>query len=59
MRWIVSDFFMRSPLLLGPVIALLLFLVVFTAIAIHAFRTAKSTQDRMARLPFNEDGRHD
>jgi cbb3-type cytochrome oxidase subunit 3 len=59
MRWIVSDFFMRSPLLLGPVIALLLFLMVFTAIAIHAFRTGKSTHDRMARLPFNEDGRHD
>lgn len=55
MRWIVSDFFMRSPLLLGPVIALLLFLVVFTAIATHAFRTGKSTHDRMARLPLNED----
>jgi hypothetical protein len=58
MRWIVSDFFMRSPVLLGPVIALLLFVVVFSAIAVRTFRTRKSTHDRMALLPFNGDG-HD
>jgi hypothetical protein len=59
MKWIVSDFFMRSPALLGPIIALLLFLVVFTAIAIRAFRIKQSTHDQMARLPLSEDGRHD
>ena len=59
MKWIVSDFFMRSPALLGPVIALLLFMVVFTATAVHAFRVQKSTHDRMARLPLKEDGHHD
>ena len=59
MKWIVSDFFARSPALLGPTIALLLFVLVFTATAIHAFRTQKIAHDRMARLPLEEDTRHD
>jgi len=59
MKWIVSDFFARSPALLGPTLALLLFVVVFTATAVHAFRTQKAEHDRMARLPLGEDERHD
>ena len=59
MKWIVSDFFARSPALLGPTIALLLFVLVFTAIAVHVFRTHHSAHDRMARMPLHEDGRDD
>lgn len=59
MKWIVGDFFARSPALLGPTVALLLFVLVFTAIAVHAFRTHKSEHDRMASLPLHEDCRHD
>ena len=59
MRWMVSDFFARSPVLLGPVIALVLFMIVFAASAIYAWRTHREQHDRMARLPLNEDERHD
>lgn len=59
MKWIVSDFFARSPALLGPTLALLLFMVVFMATAIHAFRGQKTAQDRMARLPLDEEARDD
>jgi cbb3-type cytochrome oxidase subunit 3 len=55
MKWIVSDFFARSPALLGPVVALVLFMFVFAAVAVHALRTQKADHDRMARLPLKED----
>jgi hypothetical protein len=58
MKWIVSDFFVRSPVLLGPIVALLLFFVVFSAIAIRTLRTRKSAHEQLARLPFDEGG-HD
>jgi hypothetical protein len=54
----VSDFFERSPVLLGPVIALLIFAVVFTATAVHALRMHKETHDRMAKLPLEDERRH-
>jgi cbb3-type cytochrome oxidase subunit 3 len=59
MRWMVSDFFARSPVLLGPVIALVLFMIVFTATAIYALRTHREQNDRMARMPLKEDERHE
>ena len=59
MRWIVSDFFARSPALLGPVIALLLFMSVFIAAAVYALRTQREQHDRMALMPLKEDERHE
>jgi hypothetical protein len=55
----VSDFFARSPALLGPVIALVLFMIVFVAASIYALRTQREKHDRMALLPLQEDGRHE
>lgn len=59
MRWMVSDFFARSPALLGPVIALLLFMTVFVAASFYALRTRREEHDRMALLPLKEDERHE
>lgn len=59
MRFMVSDFFARSPALLGPVIALVLFMIVFVAASIYALRTQREKNDRMALLPLQEDGRHE
>lgn len=59
MRWIVGDFFARSPVLLGPVIALVLFMIVFAATAIYALRTRREQHDQMALLPLKEDDRHE
>jgi cbb3-type cytochrome oxidase subunit 3 len=59
MRFMVSDFFARSPALLGPVIALVLFMIVFVAASIYALRTQREKHDRMALLPLQEDGRHE
>lgn len=46
-----ADFFARSPLLLGPVVALAIFVVVFVAVSVRAVRTKKHDVDRMAALP--------
>lgn len=55
MRWMVSDFFARSPALLGPVIALVLFMGVFIAAAVYALRMRREQHERMALLPLRED----
>ena len=59
MRWIATDFFARSPVMTLPVIAMLLFMAVFVASAIRAFRTARDTHDELAKLPLEEDRSHE
>ena len=46
-----ADFFARSPVLAGPVVALGIFIVVFVAVSVRAARTKKTELDRMAALP--------
>lgn len=54
LSWISSDFFSRSPLLIFPLIALGIFMLVFFAAAVRAWRTQDDTIDRLSRLPFDE-----
>jgi hypothetical protein len=39
-----------------PVISLLVFVAVFTAVLIYAMRLERSRVDRLSRLPLDEDG---
>jgi hypothetical protein len=59
MRFIAADFFARSPMLVLPVVAMLIFMLVFMSTAIRAFRTDKAKQDKLARLPLEEELGHD
>jgi hypothetical protein len=49
------DFFARSPVLALPVLAMLLFMVVFVANVVRAFRTREPELDRLASLPFADE----
>jgi len=57
---IASDFFAKSPLLALPVIAMAIFMTVFTLGAVRTFRTDKKKLDEVANLPFahEEEVRH-
>jgi len=59
MKWIVGDFFARSPVLVGPLFALVLFVLVFSLAALRALRSHKELNARLASHPLEEDGRHD
>ena len=52
-RWLVSDFFAASPMLAFPIVALLLFLVVFVAVSVRAMRMAGTDVDRFAAMPLD------
>ncbi|MDD9935057.1 MAG: hypothetical protein OXT09_15705 [Myxococcales bacterium] len=56
LSWISSDFFARSPVLLFPVIALCIFMGVFTLGAVRAFLTDRRELDALSRLPLQDDG---
>lgn len=60
MSWIAMDFFARSPVLLGPLVALALFFAVFVSASGRALLTRRTVVDRAARMPFEDDEvRHD
>ena len=52
---LAKSFYADSPLLAYPIIALLLFLVTFTAITWRVLRTPRSELDALAQLPFQDD----
>jgi hypothetical protein len=60
LSWIASGYFAQSPVLVLPVVAMILFMVVFTASALRALRTKKTELDHLANLPFEreEEARH-
>lgn len=45
------DFFVRSPALVFPVLALVIFFVVFVAMVVRAMRTPSSEAEALAKLP--------
>jgi hypothetical protein len=49
-----SDLLAKSPLLALPLLALVLFLVVFGTVLIMTMRRKASAYDRVARLPLSE-----
>jgi hypothetical protein len=55
MRRFATDFFEQSPVLLYPVIALVLFFVVFLAVVIRVVRMKASEADRYAHIPLEEE----
>lgn len=50
MRDLAFDFFQRSPAMAGPVVALLVFFVVFAVAAARAVRARRQDLERAARL---------
>ena len=56
MSKLLYPMFERSPLLALPIIALLIFMVVFVLVAIRALRQSRTEVDSMARLPLDDDG---
>jgi hypothetical protein len=53
-RDIASEFFARSPAMAGPLVALVLFFVVFVAIAIRVLRARPDQFEGDAALPLSE-----
>ncbi len=58
MRAIASDFFAASPVLMLPVIALVLFLLVFVGACVRAYRLPAAEANRRAQLPLTKDDHH-
>lgn len=58
MRQMAESFFERSPVMAGPLIAMLIFLAVFLFVIVRVMRSEKAEMDRTARLPL-EEGRDD
>jgi hypothetical protein len=56
MRQIAEGFFDRSPVMAGPLIAMLIFITVFAVVIFRVVRAHKSEVDRSARLPFENGG---
>jgi hypothetical protein len=52
---LASDFFAASPLMVLPVLALLLFLCVFTAATWRAVRRKPAELEPLARLPLADE----
>lgn len=50
------DFFSDNPALSGPLIAVVLFTVIFVVASIRAFAADRAHVDRLARLPLEGEG---
>ena len=55
--WLASDYFAQSPVLALPVIALLVFMAVFTAMAIKAWRLSDGEIAELSMKPLGDDAR--
>ncbi len=58
MRDIAGDFFSRSPAMAGPIIALVLFFIVFVSITVRVMRRRAASFASDAALPLSEEGEH-
>ena len=56
MRQLVEDMFLRSPLLFLPLFALMLFVAVFLATSVRAWRGGVRGRADEAMLPLEEEG---
>ena len=54
MRMLTADYFARSPVLILPIIALLLFLGVYAFVVLRTYLSKKSRFDSVASLPLDE-----
>jgi len=55
MRELVTALFTKSPLLAGPVIALVLFSAIFAAVAVRIWRRGAGAYQGPALLPLEDD----
>lgn len=55
MRAFAEPFFERSPYMLGPLVALVLFSVVFGAVVVYVLRSKHSRFDAPSQLPLLDD----
>lgn len=55
MSEMVRELFMGNPAVIGPVIALVLFVTVFTIAAVRAMKAEHTELERIARLPLDEE----
>lgn len=56
--WMAKEFFAASPVLVLPVIALVLFMLLFAVIACRTLLTRKAEFDRLAHMPFEDEENH-
>lgn len=54
MRRMAESFFADSPVMAGPLIAMLIFMIVFGLVIVRVIRTRREELDRSARLPLEE-----
>jgi cbb3-type cytochrome oxidase subunit 3 len=50
-----SEFFSQSPALLYPVLALILFFIVFLVVVVRVMRMSAAEVDHDARIPLEEE----
>lgn len=55
LSWMATDYFDKSPVLIFPMIALFLFMGVFTVTVVRAMLKRRTEIERMARLPLEDD----
>jgi len=55
MRRFASEFFEQSPVLLYPVLALVLFFIVFLVVVIRVMRMKAAEADLCARIPLEDE----
>ena len=55
MRTIAFEFFQRSPVMGAPLLAMLLFIAVFTAVIVRVARARRDEMDHAARLALDEE----
>jgi hypothetical protein len=55
MSFIAMDYFRQSPLLAMPVLALVIFMLVFASVSLRALFTKSAAWEAMARLPLRDD----
>ncbi len=56
MRQMAESFFERSPVMAGPLIAMLIFLAVFLYVTVRVIRSERAEMERSAHLPLEEGG---
>jgi cbb3-type cytochrome oxidase subunit 3 len=55
MRALASEFFARSPVMSGPLLAIALFFTVFVGVALWVMWTKREAFDALARMPLDEN----
>jgi len=55
MRRFATEFFEQSPVLLYPVLALLLFFIVFLVVLVRVMRMKPSDAEKRAQIPLEEE----